>query len=129
MAYLELRHVEKRFGTTLAVESFDLKIERGEFVSFLGPSGCGKTTTLRMVAGFETPTAGAILINDEEMTEIPPNKRNVGMVFQSYALFPNLTVADNIGFGLHVGRRPAREIEDRGREMLALIKMEQFGHR
>ena len=107
MAYLELRNVQKKFGATTAVESFDLQIERGELVSFLGPSGCGKTTTLRMVAGFETPTAGTIEIDNRDITQIPPNKRNVGMVFQSYALFPNMTVADNIGFGLRVGRRPS----------------------
>jgi putative spermidine/putrescine transport system ATP-binding protein len=129
MAYLELRNVQKKFGTIAAVESFDLKIERGEFVSFLGPSGCGKTTTLRMVAGFETPTAGTILINDKDMTQVPPNKRNVGMVFQSYALFPNMTVADNIGFGLRIGRQSSDEINKRVREMLALIKMDSFGDR
>ena len=129
MAYLELRNVQKKFGTVAAVESFDLKVERGEFVSFLGPSGCGKTTTLRMVAGFETPTAGSILIDDQDMTQVPPNKRNVGMVFQSYALFPNMTVAANIGFGLRIGGWSAGEIEERVREMLVLIKMDSFGNR
>src|SRR5207253_10197175 len=98
--FLELTGIEKRFGATAAVENFNLAAEKGEFVSFLGPSGCGKTTTLRMIAGFEQPTAGTIKINDEDVTNKAPNKRNVGMVFQSYALFPNMTVADNIGFGL-----------------------------
>src|SRR2546426_6942836 len=102
MAFLELENVQKRFAHHTAVERFDLAVERGEFVSFLGPSGCGKTTTLRMVAGFEAPTSGAIRINDKDVTRLRPNQRNVGMVFQSYALFPNMTVAGNVGFGLRV---------------------------
>jgi putative spermidine/putrescine transport system ATP-binding protein len=106
MAFLELSGVQKRFGPTVAVHDFNLATERGEFVSFLGPSGCGKTTTLRMIAGFETPTDGSITLDGRDITRRPPNKRNVGMVFQSYALFPNMTVADNIGFGLRVRKRP-----------------------
>ena len=129
MAFLELNAVQKKFGATTAVEGFNLQVERGEFVSFLGPSGCGKTTTLRMVAGFEMPTAGAIVIDGADMTYVPPSKRNVGMVFQSYALFPNMVVADNIGFGLQVARRPQHEVKQRVQEMLALIKMEEFGNR
>ena len=123
MAYLELENVRKEFNNSVAVENFNLKVERGEFVSFLGPSGCGKTTTLRMIAGFELPTSGAITINGVEMTNTPPNKRNVGMVFQAYALFPNMTVGDNIGFGLKVAKRPASEIKKRVDEMLALIQL------
>src|SRR3954454_12761997 len=102
MAFLELVDVQKSFGLAKAVENFDLKVERGEFVSFLGPSGCGKTTTLRMIAGFENPTSGQIQIDGADTTRRPPNQRNIGMVFQSYALFPNMTVADNIDFGLKV---------------------------
>ena len=109
MAFLELNNVRKAFNQSVAVHNFDLQVERGEFVSFLGPSGCGKTTTLRMIAGFETPTSGTILIDGQDVTYRPPNQRNVGMVFQSYALFPNMTVADNIGFGLKVSRQPERE--------------------
>nr|MCU0493824.1 ABC transporter ATP-binding protein [Chloroflexaceae bacterium] len=103
--------------------------ERGEFISFLGPSGCGKTTTLRMVAGFERPTSGSITINGSEVTQTPPNRRNVGMVFQSYALFPNMTVAANIGFGLRVARQPAEAIRQRVDEMLRIIHMQEFASR
>src|SRR3954469_15611617 len=106
MAFLELTGIQKRFGTSVAVQDFNLAMEAGEFVSFLGPSGCGKTTTLRMIAGFEVPSAGSISIDGTDVTNRPPNRRNVGMVFQSYALFPNMNVADNIGFGLRVRKRP-----------------------
>src|SRR5579859_1666917 len=102
MAFLEIQGVRKSYGVHPVVQNFDLAIKRGEFVSFLGPSGCGKTTTLRMVAGFETPSAGQIRIADKDVTNLRPNQRKVGMVFQSYALFPNMTVADNVGFGLKV---------------------------
>jgi putative spermidine/putrescine transport system ATP-binding protein len=129
MAFLELNNVQKKFAMTTAVELFDLKVERGELVSFLGPSGCGKTTTLRMIAGFEIPTAGTVLINGADMTYVPPNRRNVGMVFQSYALFPNMTVADNIGFGLKIARKSAADVRQRVHEMLALIHMENMGQR
>ncbi len=129
MAFLELQDVRKIFNQTVAVDTFNLQVDRGEFVSFLGPSGCGKTTTLRMIAGFERPSAGVIKINGADVTNRPPNRRNVGMVFQSYALFPNMTVADNIGFGLKVARKPAAEINQRVQEMLALIHMAKFGGR
>ncbi|MEY2819731.1 MAG: hypothetical protein RL275_3194, partial [Chloroflexota bacterium] len=85
MTHLELTHIHKAFGTSVAVEDFNLTVKQGEFVSFLGPSGCGKTTTLRMIAGFELPTSGNVTLNGNDLTYIPPNKRNVGMVFQSYA--------------------------------------------
>jgi putative spermidine/putrescine transport system ATP-binding protein len=125
MSYLELSNVKKSFGTTIAVDDFNLSIAQGEFVSFLGPSGCGKTTTLRMVAGFELPTSGQISLQDKNLTYLPPNKRNVGMVFQSYALFPNMTVADNIGYGLKVTGKPKKETNARIKEMLGLIHMEE----
>ena len=121
MAFLDIVHVQKSFGTTIAVEDFTLAVEQGEFVSFLGPSGCGKTTTLRMVAGFEKPTSGRIVIDGVDVTDMPPNRRNIGMVFQSYALFPNMTVTDNIGFGLRIARRPAHEIHARVEELLRII--------
>src|SRR6059036_4190863 len=124
MSYLELTDVQKKFGDTFAVEGFNLAAERGEFVSFLGPSGCGKTTTLRMIAGFELPTAGSISIDAVDITHRPPNRRNVGMVFQSYALFPNMTVADNIGFGLRIRKRPKDQINRRVGELLGLIHLE-----
>ncbi|HZQ07525.1 MAG TPA: ABC transporter ATP-binding protein [Anaerolineae bacterium] len=129
MAFLELENVQKRFATTTAVENFNLNVERGEFVTFLGPSGCGKTTTLRMIAGFELPTSGVIRINGEDITNRPPNKRNVGMVFQAYALFPNMTVADNIAFGLTIAHKSKDEIKKRVDEMLRLIHLPQLGTR
>jgi putative spermidine/putrescine transport system ATP-binding protein len=129
MAFLEIDHLRKAFGQLTVVEDFNLSVERGEFISFLGPSGCGKTTTLRMVAGFEMPTSGAIRIDGKDVTEAKPNQRNVGMVFQSYALFPNMTIAENVGFGLKVAGRPAEEIKSRVEEMLALIKLPQVGGR
>src|SRR3954466_14552001 len=129
MSYLVLTDIEKRFGETVAVEHFNLAAERGEFVSFLGPSGCGKTTTLRMIAGFETPTAGTIVLDGADITRRPPNKRNVGMVFQSYALFPNMTVADNIGFGLRVRKRPKDEIKKKVGELLELMNLPDRANR
>jgi putative spermidine/putrescine transport system ATP-binding protein len=130
MAYLELDNVNKVFGKeTVAVKDFNLDVEKGELVSFLGPSGCGKTTTLRMVAGFEVPTTGTIRIDGNDITNVPPNKRNVGMVFQAYALFPNMSVGDNIGFGMKVAKRPKNEIKERVDEMLDLIHMPGYGER
>lgn len=130
MAFLEINNVSKVFGKdTVAVDNFNLHMERGELVSFLGPSGCGKTTTLRMVAGFETPTTGQIIIDGRDVTHMPPNQRDVGMVFQAYALFPNMTVADNIGFGLKIAKKPVDEIRNRVNEMLDLIHMSGYGDR
>ncbi len=129
MAYLDLSHVHKSFTGTAAVFDFSLSAEQGEFISFLGPSGCGKTTTLRMVAGFEIPSSGKITLSGKDLTFVPPNKRNVGMVFQSYALFPNMSVAENIGYGLKVAGKSKQEIKQRVTEMLALIHMEEYGRR
>jgi putative spermidine/putrescine transport system ATP-binding protein len=124
MAFLELNNITKLFpGGFKAVEQFDMKVEKGEFISFLGPSGCGKTTTLRMIAGFEFPTTGSIWLDGKDITRKPPNQRHLGMVFQSYALFPNMTVADNIGFGLKVSGAPKDQIDKRVNEMLDLIHM------
>lgn len=129
MSFLTLSNLSKTFGTTAAVIGFNLDVEKGEFVSFLGPSGCGKTTTLRMIAGFEIPTAGTITLDGLDITYQPPNQRNVGMVFQAYALFPNMTVEQNIGFGLQVRKRSAAEVQQRVDEMLALIHLEDFARR
>src|SRR5258705_13750015 len=129
MAYLDLSNVRKSFAQSTAVENFNLEVERGEFISFLGPSGCGKTTTLRMVAGFETPTSGTIRINGVDVTNTPPNQRQVGMVFQSYALFPNMTVAGNIGFGMKVRKRSGADITKRVGELLDMIHLEGRGDR
>jgi putative spermidine/putrescine transport system ATP-binding protein len=130
MAFLEINNISKRFGKdTEAVSDFNLQVEKGELVSFLGPSGCGKTTTLRIVAGFEKPSSGQVRVNEEDITYNPPNQRNVGMVFQAYALFPNMTVAGNIGFGMKVAKKPVNEIKARVDEMLNLIHMPGFGDR
>ena len=130
MGFLTLTNIQKHFaGGVAAVENFNLDVDRGEFVSFLGPSGCGKTTTLRMIAGFERTTSGTITVDGKEISNKPPNQRNVGMVFQSYALFPNMSVADNIGFGLKVRRRPKQDIAKRVAELLTMINLEGRGDR
>lgn len=129
MSFLTLDHLQKSFGDTKVVHDFDMTVDKGEFISFLGPSGCGKTTVLRMVAGFETPSAGRILIDGQDVTGLRPNQRQIGMVFQAYALFPNLTVADNVGFGLKVAGVPRAERGPRVAEMLELIGLPQMGGR
>ncbi|MGH8942003.1 MAG: ABC transporter ATP-binding protein, partial [Acidimicrobiia bacterium] len=121
--FLSLQGVRKEFNGVVAVESFNLEVEPGEFVSFLGPSGCGKTTTLRMVAGFEPPTSGTIRLAGEDVTYAKPNERNIGMVFQSYALFPNMTVAENIAFGLRVRKEEGAARGERVAELLDLIHL------
>ena len=126
---LELEGVEKWFGRNLVVDGFNLDVKEGEFVSFLGGSGCGKTTTLRMIAGFETPTAGSIRIAGWKWSAWRPTSRGVGMVFQNYALFPNMTVRKNIEFGLRIARWTKADIRTRIAEMLALIHMEELGDR
>jgi putative spermidine/putrescine transport system ATP-binding protein len=129
--FLSIQQIRKAFGQTTVVQDFSLDVETGEFVSFLGPSGCGKTTVLRMVAGFEEPTAGNIVIAGKDVTWLKPNQRNVGMVFQAYALFPNLTVAQNVAFGLKVAGVPKAEVDARVAEMLNIVKLPlaQFGDR
>ncbi|WP_321915801.1 ABC transporter ATP-binding protein [Paraburkholderia sp. J11-2] len=129
MAFLEIENLHKSFGAHTALHHFDMQIERGEFITFLGPSGCGKTTVLRMIAGFEDPTRGAIRIVGKDVTRLRTRARKIGMVFQSYALFPNMTVAGNIGFSLKVAGRPQSEINKRVEEMLELIKLPLFGER
>jgi putative spermidine/putrescine transport system ATP-binding protein len=129
MGFLDIENVQKSYGSNAVVRNVNLSIARGEFVSFLGPSGCGKTTTLRMIAGFERPSAGTVRIDGKDVTDLHPNQRNVGMVFQAYALFPNLTVAGNIAFGLKVAGRPKAEIDARVAEMLAMIKLPHLGDR
>ena len=129
MSYLSISNVSKIFGGVVAVEDFNLEVEKGEFISFLGPSGCGKTTTLRMIAGFELPTSGEVVLDGENITYKSPNERNVGMVFQSYALFPNMTVSQNIGFGLQVRKAPADETQKTVSEMLGLIHLEKHAEK
>ncbi|HTH98582.1 MAG TPA: ABC transporter ATP-binding protein [Stellaceae bacterium] len=129
MAFLEIDHLRKSFGGNAVVSDFSLDVAKGEFLTFLGPSGCGKTTVLRMVAGFETASGGTIRIGGQDVTRLRANQRRVGMVFQSYALFPNLTVAENIGFGLKVAKCPAAEIRARVDDMLQLIKLPHLAGR
>ena len=129
MAFLEISQLQKHFGNQTAVKDFSISIEKGEFITFLGPSGCGKTTILRMLAGFESPSKGSIVFDGQDVTQLRTSQRNVGMVFQSYALFPNMTVAQNIGFGLKVAKMPQDQIDARVKEMLALIKLEKLADR
>ena len=127
MSHLRLSKLSKHYGGADVVADFNLDVEKGEFVSFLGPSGCGKTTTLRMIAGFETPTTGTVSIDDVVITDKAPNQRNVGMVFQAYALFPNMSVAQNIGFGLQIRKQNPEDVSRRVAEMLSLIHLEDRG--
>jgi len=115
--------LEKRFGDLVAVHSLDLEVPRGTFFSIIGPSGCGKTTTLRMIAGLETPTAGRVEVAGRDLSRIPAYRRPVNTVFQSYALFPHLDVYENIAFGLREDRRPRNEIRERVREMVSLVRL------
>jgi iron(III) transport system ATP-binding protein len=121
--FLSLRHVTKRFGAVTALRDVSLDVAEGEFVCFLGPSGCGKTTLLRIVAGLETPDAGQALLRGRDLTGVPARRRNFGMVFQSYSLFPSMTDARNVAYGLECRRRPRPDIDRRVREMLALVHL------
>ena len=127
MGFLDIVGLHKQFGDMTAVHNFSLDVRQGEFISLLGPSGCGKTTALRMIAGFEPPTAGRIALNGRDITAQPPNRRNIGMVFQSYALFPNMTVADNVAFGLKLKGRTAEDARRRAGELLELIQLPDKG--
>ncbi|OIQ75368.1 sn-glycerol-3-phosphate import ATP-binding protein UgpC [mine drainage metagenome] len=129
MAFLEISNLQKHFGNHAAVKDFSIGVDKGEFITFLGPSGCGKTTILRMLAGFEAPSHGRIVFDGKEVTALRTSQRNVGMVFQSYALFPNMTVAENIGFGLKVAHMPAAQMQARVKEMLDLIGLDTLAGR
>ena len=126
---IRIRDVVKRFDGVAAVDDVWLDIYRGEFFSLLGPSGCGKTTLLRMLAGFETPTSGSIEIDGVDMARVPPYRRPVNMMFQSYALFPHMSVESNVAFGLRQERVGSQEIKDRVTEMMALVQLEGLGRR
>ncbi|WP_287496376.1 ABC transporter ATP-binding protein [Pandoraea sp. CB10b_02] len=127
--YLRLEQLGKRFGETVAVEGVDLSIAQGEFISLLGPSGCGKTTTLQMIAGFVAPSVGRILLEGRDLTPVPPEKRGLGIVFQSYALFPHMSVAQNVAFGLDMRRVDAATKQRRVREALELVHLGQHAQR
>ena len=126
---IEFRNITKRFGPVVAVDYVSLTIREGEFFALLGPSGCGKTTLLRMLAGFETPSSGQILIDGQDVTKVPPNKRPVNMVFQSYAVFPHLSVLKNIEYGLKMEGVPAAERRERAEAALSLVQLEGYGDR
>jgi len=129
MSTVRLASVAKHYGPTIAVHELDLDVADGELVTLLGPSGCGKTTTLRMVAGLIEPTAGRIWFDDQDVTFLPPRARNIGFVFQTPALFPHLTVSDNVAFGRSVKGRPRAAIRDRVAEMLAMVGLPEYGAR
>lgn len=129
MSFLTLTHIKKSYGTVQVVHDFNMSINKGEFISFLGPSGCGKTTILRMIAGFETITDGTITIAGKNQNDLKPNQRNIGMVFQAYALFPNMTVFDNVAFGLKIAKVPKADIETSVMDMLKLIHLEHLKDR
>ena len=126
---VRLEGISKRFGSAVAVDDLSLQVEPGEFVCLLGPSGCGKTTTMRVIAGFVEPDAGRVLINGEDVSRRHPNRRDIGMVYQSYALFPHLTVADNVTFGLRMRRVPRDAAAERVRRILDLVGLGGFGSR
>ena len=130
---LEIKNLTKTFitkvGKVTAVKDVNLTIEPGEFVCLLGPSGCGKTTTLRMIAGFEIPTEGEILIGEKDVAHLTPDKRDISMVFQNYALFPHMNVYDNIAYGLRIKKKSPEEIKQRVARILELMKMEEFAQR
>ena len=129
MISIEVRSLTKSFGDTVALDAIDLKIEPGELFFLLGPSGCGKTTLLRGLAGFNTPESGDIFFGTEKVNDLPPHKRKTGMVFQSYALWPHMTVADNVAFGLKEQKLPKTEIKARTQEALAAVMMADYGNR
>ncbi|MGH6945695.1 MAG: ABC transporter ATP-binding protein, partial [Kiloniellales bacterium] len=126
---VSIRDLTKSFGSVAAVDNVSLEIRPNEFFALLGPSGCGKTTLLRMLAGFEMPSEGEVVIDGQDMTDVPPNKRPVNMVFQSYAVFPHMTVHDNVAYGLRVVGTPASEIDGRVREALAMVQLAEYGAR
>lgn len=129
MISIRVQHLTKRFGSTVALQDLSLTIERGELFFLLGPSGCGKTTLLRALAGFYIPEEGTVLFGDEDVTRLEPHKRNTGMMFQSYALWPHMTVAQNVAFGLEERRVPGPEIKTRVAEALASVRMEKYAER
>jgi ABC-type Fe3+/spermidine/putrescine transport system ATPase subunit len=123
MSRVVISQVTKRFGNVTALHAIDLEIQEGEFLTLLGPSGCGKTTTLRLVAGFIQPTSGTIYLGDEDVTMVPPQHREIGMVFQDYALFPHMTIAENVAFGLRERGFDKSKIPTRVDELLKLIRL------
>ena len=128
-AIVHIDGISKSFGSAVALQSLDMKIGAGEFVTFLGPSGCGKSTTLRILGGFETPDKGRVILNGEDVTHLPPNKRQVNMVFQDYALFPHMNVRQNISFGLELKGLTKGQIAERLAEVMSFLELEPFAER
>ncbi len=126
---LEIRNLNKSWGSYVAVNNVNFEVSEGEFVFLIGPSGCGKTTTLRMIGGYETPTSGEIILRGRRINDIPLERRNIGMVFQNYALFPHMTVRQNVEFGLRMRNVPAAERRERGEATLALVELRQYADR
>ena len=128
---IELKHISKVYSDNgfKAVDDFNLEVKRGEFVTFLGPSGCGKTTTLRIIAGFDLPTDGQILLNGEDISQLPANKRPINTVFQRYALFPHMNIYENIAFGLKLKKLPKEEIRKKVKHVLDMVDLEGFEDR
>lgn len=129
MKSVRIENVTKKFGDVLGVSELNLEVKPGEFFTFLGPSGCGKTTTLRMIAGFYYPTTGKVYFDGQDVTTLQPNRRNIGMVFQNYALFPHMTVDENIAFGLQVRKLPKSDIRQKVDHIRGLVHLAQYGSR
>jgi putative spermidine/putrescine transport system ATP-binding protein len=129
MAYLELQQLRRQFGNVVALRGIDVGLQSGEFVSLLGPSGCGKTTALRLVAGFDRPDSGRVVVDGKDLTNVPPNRRDMGMVFQAYSLFPNMTAAQNVEFGLRIRKQGRAGRRTRAAELLELVGLGEAGGR
>jgi putative spermidine/putrescine transport system ATP-binding protein len=129
MAYLELRNLHRDFGTVKALDGIEIELGEGEFLSLLGPSGCGKTTALRLVAGFDRPDVGSIVVEGKDLTNVSPNKRDMGMVFQAYSLFPNMTARQNVAFGLRIRGKKRADRDKRVGELLELVGLADAGDR
>jgi len=126
---IEIKGLSKEFNGNIVLKGIDLAIKENEFITFLGPSGCGKTTTLRIIAGFESPTEGDVLIDEKSILALPPYKRPINTVFQKYALFPHMNVYNNIAFGLRMNKKSEKEVKDKVSQMLKLVKLEEFANR
>ena len=129
MATVTVKNLTKKYGAVTALDHIDLEVPQGALVSLLGPSGCGKTTTLRLIAGFEKPETGDIYIDGEKINEVPVNKRNIGVVFQSYALFPHMTVKENIAYGLEQRKLSKQEVEQKTADVIKLVQLSGYEHR